>query len=107
VGAEGMNREMDWGFKPSDEMDIFTETAVKLYQQDTEWSDARQLGYRILETINTSRQLSEPFITRLTDLKVSLHQHRNNNLYGRLLQQQLFRASEYMARWIEAKNLKS
>ncbi len=103
IGAEGMNGGGQWPGRITDDTDAFVNSAVTLYQNETEWTKAsEQCRQTLLEF--KKENFSTAFQSILKHILENLLEHRAKNFTGAMLQQQHFNSSKYMNLWIEAKN---
>ena len=105
VGAEGIvdSEELEYaGFSDPDE---FAKNAVELYTNDEFWRTAQAQGCSIVK----KRFSSSNWLPRLKYLIetafVQIKENRMRHFVGRMLRHHQHRSTEYMSRWIEAKNL--
>lgn len=104
VGAEAMLGADDWGYALSDRPEQIADTIALLYRDSERWLTAQRCGLHALKS-GFSQQHHTPGVTqRLRDTADGLDAHRERNIWGRILWQTQHRATEYMSRWIEAKN---
>lgn len=104
IAAEGMHGDLPWGSQVSDDPETFFTTAAELYQHPEQWQQAFEQGRRIAEQCHDTLMESVALSGRLLELQQDLANHRQYNLWGRVLHQQQYRATEYMSRWITEKN---
>lgn len=104
IGAESMAPVDAWGYLLSDAADQFAATAAQLYQNETAWLGARDAGQQALASEFSYQHHATAFVERLESIAENLQEHRNRNIWGRILQRTEHRAEEFMSRWIEAKN---
>lgn len=104
IAAEGMHSDQEWGSAVTDDPDDWFAEVLRLYTSPEAWQLAQQQGRRIAETCHDTDRHKSALLCRLQQLKENLPAHRHRNFWGRLLQQQQFRASEYFSRWITLKN---
>lgn len=104
IGAEGMRANLPWNGFVEDDLETFTDLAVKLYTEENIWEQAQNNGIKIINTIYDKKKLSESFVEKLDYLQQNLESHRNNNFLGSLLQYKTLQATKYMSKWIEEKN---
>lgn len=104
IGAEAMYGNSPWNGFITDDPQEFADRAVQLYSDENLWNQSQKNGFEILKN-RFSEDLYKPeFIIKINDLLANLKQHRNNNFIGQILQHHTLRSTEYMSRWIEAKN---
>lgn len=104
IGAEAMHGNLPWNGYITDNPQEFADRAVQLYNDENLWSESQKNGFEILKN-RFSEDLYEPeLINKINGLLENQEQHRNNNFIGQILQHHTLRSTEYMSRWIEAKN---
>ena len=104
MGAEAMHGELPWNGFVTDDVTAFAENAVELFCNETRWNEAQQNGFTILKQNFDEGLHSEHLLERLKTIQKNLTQHRSSNFIGQLLQHHTMRSTEYMSKWIEAKN---
>jgi len=104
IGAEAMHGQLPWNGFVTDDASEFADKAVELYRNRTRWIEAQQNGLSILKQTFDSKLHSEAFVERLKATQKNLTHHRSSNFMGQLLQHHTMRSTEYMSKWIEAKN---
>lgn len=104
IATEGMHGDLDWGSIVSDDPLLFSEEATSLYQDENAWKHAQRQGYEISETrFAEDRWLPAlPELIEIARNKQSFN--RDRNFVGQLLNHHQHRSTEFMSRWIEAKN---
>jgi len=106
IGAEGMHLDGLWNGFIADDSLQFAQYAIDLYKNENLWHNAQKNGAQLLEDRFAEKLYTESFIAMIHDLKNNLTEHRNKNFMGQILQYHTIRSTEYMSRWIEAKNKK-
>jgi len=104
VGVEGMTGGLPWGGSVVDDAQGFADAAVALYQQETSWMQAQQRGTAILHTLFAPEKNGQALLERMQQVMENLEQHRQHNFTGLMLNHHHHRSTEFMSRWIEAKN---
>lgn len=104
IGAEAMHGVLPWNGFIADDASEFAEKAVQLYSDKTLWNACQHNGLAILKSQFDKHLHADSFIDRMEGVMNSLSQHRNKNFIGQMLQHHTLRSTEYMSRWIEAKN---
>lgn len=104
IGAEAMAALDAWGYAVSDSPETFAEAVVELYQSPEQWTHAQQCGNHALQQGFLRSDHASGFLQRLQHTRANLEAHRNRLVWGRILWQTQHRATEFMSRWIEAKN---
>lgn len=106
IGAEGMQMDGLWNSFIVDNPADFAHHAIELYKDENLWRDAQKNGVQLLKNKFAENLYKESFIAMVLNLKDNLTMHRNKNFIGQILQYHTIRSTEYMSRWIEAKNKK-
>jgi len=106
IGAEGINGEFPWPGAIADNREELVTAAVDLYRDKTGWEKAQQRGVAIINSRFRRELFEQPFLYRLKELSENLELHRNQNFIGAMLRHHTMASTEYMSRWIEAKNRK-
>ena len=104
VGAEAMTGGLPWNGVVADEAEAFAQAAVSLYQDKSAWLQAQQHGFAILETWFNKQKNEAALMQRIEQLLGRLEEHRLKNFTGAMLRHHHHRSTEFMSRWIEAKN---
>jgi len=104
IGAEAMHGQLPWNGFIADDAAEYAEKAVQLYQDEKLWTEAQQNGSIILKGIFDAGLHSQVFIERLKAIQKNLTNHRSSNFMGQMLKHHTMRSTEYMSKWIEAKN---
>ncbi|TPN84558.1 glycosyltransferase family 4 protein [Aquimarina algicola] len=107
IGAEGMiHDDIDWNGFIVDNPIRFAKAAIKLYNNKNLWLQSQQNGIRIINAKFQKKQFSDKLFQHIQKISSNLKKHRNTNFIGKMLQFHTLRSTEFMARWIEAKNKK-
>lgn len=104
VGAESMISSGEWPGSVAKDCDSFVQAAIELYQNEPSWNKASQLCRAILQKDYEANQLGEKLIERIKYLKRHLREHRQKNFIGAMLQHHQMKSTQFMSKWIEAKN---
>jgi len=104
IGAESMHDELPWNGFIEDNPQEFANKAVQLYTDKNLWNKSQQNGFGILKNKFSSDLYIPDFFGKMNKLLDNLKPHRNSNFIGQILQHHTLRSTEYMSRWIEAKN---
>lgn len=104
IGAESMHNELPWNGSIEDSPHEFANKAVQLYSDEKLWKESQQNGFEILKNKFSKDLYITKFTEKINYLLNNLSIHRNNNFIGQILQHHTLRSTEYMSRWIEAKN---
>lgn len=104
IGAEAMHGSLPWSGTIADSPEDFTQAAIQLYNDKSAWNIAQQNGVDIINQVYPKVKLGKAFIERLETLQSNLETHRQQNFIGSMLMHHTMRSTEFMSRWIEAKN---
>jgi len=104
IGAEGMHRGLPWAGTVADDAKTFADAAVALYLDAAQWQQARKNGFDIVSHVFNAGSNGDALIARLLHLKENLAAHRQRQFTGLMLRHHHQRSTEFMSRWIEAKN---
>jgi glycosyltransferase involved in cell wall biosynthesis len=104
IGSEGIAGAMDWGCVISADPQQFATAAIEVYADAKCWSQVQARGHRIArERFDASKWLSQ-LPQRLEQGIADLVNNRKQQFTGRMLRHHHHRSTEFMSRWIEAKN---
>lgn len=104
VGAESMFHELPWCGEIADHPNELAAAAVRLHEDELLWTTASQrCGALRHDRFDATRHGNE-LIARLNDCRAKLEERRRENFLGAMLRHHQHRSTEFMARWIEAKN---
>jgi len=102
VGAEAMKGSLEWNGFIEDDLAVFIEKAIALYQDKSVWLNARQNGVQIINERYSSSNFADKFVSVVE--KLDLTAHRQNNFIGQILNHHTVQSTKYMSLWIEEKN---
>lgn len=105
IGAEGIALCLeDWGCPVSDDPNCFADAATQLYQDETAWHYVRNQGVVIAAERFDATVWSSRLPELIENARAQLDENRKKNFVGQMLRHHHHRSTEYMSRWIEAKN---
>ncbi|GAB9464353.1 Glycosyl transferase group 1 [Globisporangium polare] len=116
IGAEGMtlsrsttaqdtqNRELRWGGLVTDEPAAFADAMHDLYANEGKWKAAQKTGMEICTERYDRERNASSLMQRLESVLLHKQTLRKDNWMGKILWSEKFRATEYMSRFIRAKN---
>lgn len=108
MGAEGMAGSCDWPGVVADDAASLVEACVVLDQDETWWQAAHSRCRPVLDENFSAVSFVDEFAAKLSQRMEDLVNLRRRNLVGAMLNHHHHRSTEYMSRWIEAKqHLKS
>ncbi len=104
VGAESMCGGLEWGGSIADDPQKIATAAVNLYRDREAWQRAQKNGYAIIRTLFNKAENGASLINRIKKCRENIETDRLNNFTGAMLRHHHHRSTEFMSRWIEAKN---
>ena len=104
IGAEGMTGGLDWAGNIADNAQGFADAAVALYENKTQWQQAQNNGFNIVNSLFNKEINQQNLLQRILDAQEHLESNRQKNFTGLMLNHHHHRSTEFMSRWIEAKN---
>jgi len=104
IGVEGMCGGLPWSGAVADDAETFAAAALSLYGDESAWLTAREQGHAIVRRLFDADRNGRELIARITAIRGELRQHRLHNFTGMMLRHHHQRSTEFMSRWIEAKN---
>ena len=104
IGAEGLVGALDWGSAISTDPQQFADAAIALYTDAARWSQVQAQGQHIARE-RFAAAVWLPRLPQLFEATISqLTENRKQHFVGRMLRHHHHRSTEFMSRWIEAKN---
>jgi len=104
IGAEAMTLGGEWCGYIEEQAEDFAEAAVRLYSNPNLWIEKQKYCFKIISQLFNKNDNSEKLISRIMTVKNGLKEHRLHNFTGAMLRHHHHRSTEFMSRWIEAKN---
>uniref|UniRef100_K3WLM8 DUF455 domain-containing protein n=1 Tax=Globisporangium ultimum (strain ATCC 200006 / CBS 805.95 / DAOM BR144) TaxID=431595 RepID=K3WLM8_GLOUD len=113
IGAEGMEAQAaqgssstasQWGGIIADEPVAFAHAMAELYADEPQWRAAQAAGAAICNARYDKRRNASALMRRLEHALVHKQSLRADNWMGKILWSEKYRATEYMSRFIRAKN---
>lgn len=104
IGAEGMHGSLNWNGFIEDDADRFVDAAYSLYEQKELWVNCQQNGFDIIGRLFNKTEFASCLFEKIELVRANMKQHRLNNFTGSMLMHHHMRSTEYLSRWIEAKN---
>lgn len=103
IGAEGMHNNLPWGGSVVNSVADLVSASEELYSNKAQWLLGQQRGFEIRKSF-----VKEPFekklLSKLYTVQTEIDKHRKANFMGGMLAHHSMKSTEYMARWIQAKN---
>jgi len=104
IGAEGMSGGLDWAGLIAGDAQGFADAAVSLYQDENKWLQAQSSGFAIVKQHFNREKNQQALLQAILNTQSHLQTHRQKNFTGLMLNHHHHRSTEFMSRWIEAKN---
>lgn len=105
VGAEGISSDdCEWGCAVSEDPEVIAQAAISLYQDEIAWQRVQDNGQTIAEQRFGREQWHSKLPAIFRDALTQRDTNRNKHFVGRMLRHHHHRSTEFMSRWIEAKN---
>jgi len=104
IGAEAMRGDLDWNGFIEDDVELFIQKAVELYENKDLWLKAQANGIQIVNERYSKSKFQTLFKDRIETFLSDLTAHRKQNFFGQLLKYHTAQSTKYMSLWIEEKN---
>jgi len=104
IGAEGMQGSYPWPGAVEDDPEDWITAAARLYQSEDAWKKAQHHISALLNGHFSKEHYLDSFTDKLEQLTHPEARQSMDRLFGALLRHHQHRSTEYMSRWIEAKN---
>ncbi|MEX2382285.1 MAG: glycosyltransferase family 4 protein [Opitutales bacterium] len=104
IAAESMNGPIEWGCPLVAEARGFAQTAVAVHDNAEAWNRVRRQGFAIARQRLSAKEWKPKLVERLKSLVETGSGGRHQHFIGRLLRHHQHRSTEFMSRWIAAKN---
>lgn len=104
IAAEGMCEELPFGGSVTDNWELFVKEVVGLYIEQGRWEEAQRRGLAIIERLFDRERARESLLKMFAEAVSERDKRRQANIFGSILWHNLYRSTEYLSRWIEAKN---
>lgn len=106
IGSEGMTRGggSQWGGSIANTPEQLAAAMHELYHDPQRWADAQRAGVALCNSLYSREANAESFLSRLDDAMRRKTDDRARNWTGAILWSERYRATEYMSRYIRAKN---
>ncbi|MBD1583018.1 glycosyltransferase family 4 protein [Pseudoalteromonas sp. S16_S37] len=105
IGAEGMHADLPWSGSIATSAQEFADQAVALYNDEQVYTQAQMAAKNILSQIYDKSLLEPQLLKKINNIINNIKQHRRDNFVGQMLKHHTMRSTQYMAQWIEAKNV--
>ena len=104
IAAEGMHVAIDWGCAITEDPVALANEATRIYQHKPVWTRIQSQGTQILKARFHPEAWKPQLIQILKQALQKKDARRETNFIGRMLRHHHHRSTEFMSRWIEAKN---
>ncbi|PKI17278.1 glycosyltransferase [Colwellia sp. 12G3] len=103
IGAESMQTDLPWAGEIANEPQAIADAAVKLYQDESTWQVASDLGQQNAQLMYQEESILTELANCLSKLSANLEQHRQLNFIGSMLNHHHHKSTQYMSQWIDVK----
>lgn len=104
IGAEGIAGGMPWPGAIADEPEELANAAAELYGDEALWKEKSAQCLPLIQQRFHRDFWTAALRAELEDVRINLETRRLANFTGAMLQFHAMRSTEFMSRWIEAKN---
>lgn len=105
IGLEGiLDPDCPWGCAISEDPAQIAATAIQLYQAQQPWQDCQAAGQTILQNRFDRSYWWAQLPAMIQQAQADIAARRSANFIGQMLRHHQHRSTEFMSRWIEAKN---
>lgn len=104
IGAEGMTHGLPWSGCIADDNNELVNGAVELYQNKQLWQQAQVNGVNLINTIYSSKEFQQEFMSKISVLTKDIKTHRSSNFIGAMLLHHSLKSTMYLSKWISEKN---
>ncbi|BBN83512.1 glycosyl transferase [Pseudoalteromonas sp. A25] len=105
IGAEGMHLDLPWPGSIATSAQDFADKAVALYNDELAYTQAQIAASNVLNHLYDKTQLQQQLFEKISLIIKDIELHRQHNFVGQMLKHHTMRSTQYMAQWIEAKNV--
>lgn len=104
IGMEAMATEEEWNGYKADEVELFVEKAVALYQEKTIWLEKQQKGMTLVQKKYSKSAHTVLLKAKMLQLDQELEAHRKAHFLLEVFKHHTAQSTKYMGLWIEEKN---
>lgn len=104
IGMEAMATEEEWNGYKADEVELFVEKAVALYQEKTIWLEKQQKGMTLVQKKYSKSAHTVLLKAKILQLDQELEAHRKAHFLLEVFKHHTAQSTKYMGLWIEEKN---
>lgn len=104
IGIEGLDDFMNQRNVVADEINSFSENAIRLYKDENLWNECQKMNFQVLNNHFINQKIESSFFTKINELITTIKTHRSNNFIGTMLLHHQFQSTKYLSKWIEEKN---
>ncbi|MBC2605304.1 glycosyltransferase [Pelagicoccus albus] len=104
IAVESMPGNFDWGSSVSTKTEEFAKTAIRIHEDKNAWEHAQACGYAIARNRFSEKEWMPKLPSLLSEAFEERDSRRSHNFVGQMLRHHQHRSTEFMSRWIEAKN---
>lgn len=104
IGKEGITDASNWPGLIANSVAEIVESAVSLYNDQQAWQAAQLTGFELIKDKFLAPQNQQGLVSAIINARQQLESNRLANFTGLMLRHHQHRSTEFMSRWITAKN---
>jgi len=104
IAVEGLFGDFKANGFIEDNPQFFANKAVELYNSQNIWSEKQKNGFKTINKRFNKTNFQKAFISTIEETTLKLHNKRQNNFIGQMLQHHTLQSTKYLSKWIEEKN---
>lgn len=105
IGSEGMHLQgQAWAGAIGQNAVAIANAAVTLYKDQTQWQQAQNNGFTIVDKVFQRETTNQLILEQLTIALEQKNMRRMRNFTGAMLRHHLHKSTQYMSQWIAHKN---
>lgn len=103
IGVEAMQGQLPWGGLVADEVDLFVNAALQLYDNRLLWQQKQAAGFSIIEQFFDRATRGKMLWLKVEHCLAQRERRRLDNFTGQMLQHHQYKSTQYMSQWIAEK----
>ncbi|VAW89794.1 Glutamate synthase [NADPH] large chain [hydrothermal vent metagenome] len=103
IGVEAMQGQLPWGGLVADDVGLFVNAAVQLYDDQSLWQQKQAAGFSIIEQFFDKATRGEMLWLKVEYCLAQRERRRLDNFTGQMLQHHQYKSTQYMSQWIAEK----
>ena len=103
MGWSESEKNLQWGGLVEDDYHKFAKSASDLYYNESLWINAQQEGWRVLQTLFSSKRATN-FVDTIVEQSQQVRERRKNDFVQAMLCHSSNKSNEYFSKFIATKN---